>query len=79
MKLVRRLVLAALKHNIHFKAKHIPGKTNVICDLLSRFSFQEAHRIAPWLNANPVVVPSHLLTLTNALLQASLSPASLIL
>lgn len=63
MKLVRRLVLAALKHNIHFKAKHIPGKTNVIYDLLSRFSFQEAHHIAPGLNANPVVVPSHLLTL----------------
>lgn len=59
MKLVRRLVLAALKHTIHFKAKNIPGKTNVICDLLSRFSFQEAHRIAPWLNANSVVVPSH--------------------
>jgi hypothetical protein len=58
-----RLVLAALKHNIHFKAKHIPGKTNVIYDLLSRFSFQEAHHIVPWLNANPVVVPSHLLTL----------------
>jgi hypothetical protein len=63
MKLVKRLALAALKHNIHFKAKHIPGKTNVIFDLLSRLSFQEAHHIAPWLNANPVVVPSHLLTL----------------
>ena len=63
MKLVRRLVLRALKHNIHFRSKHIPGKTNIICDLLSRFSFQEAHRIAPWLNSTPVQVPLHLLVL----------------
>ncbi|VDI41983.1 Hypothetical predicted protein [Mytilus galloprovincialis] len=63
MKLVRRMVLSAMKFNIHFRAKHIAGKTNVVCDLLSRFSFQEAHRIAPWLNLNPVTVPLHLLNL----------------
>lgn len=61
MKLIRRMVLSSLQFNIFFRAKHIPGKTNVICDLLSRFSFQEAHRIAPWLNATQEVVPSHLL------------------
>jgi hypothetical protein len=63
MKLVRRLVLASLKFNIYFCSKHIPGKLNVVCDLLSRFSFQEAHRIAPWLNKNPEAVPPHLLKL----------------
>ena len=63
MKLVRRLVLASLKCNIHFKAKHIAGKTNVVCDLLSRFSFQETQQIAPWLNRKPVLVPQHLLSL----------------
>lgn len=47
MVLVRRLVLASLKHNIHFRAKHIPDKHNKICDLLSRFSFQEALSLAP--------------------------------
>ncbi|XP_071150453.1 uncharacterized protein [Mytilus edulis] len=63
MRLIRRLVLAALKYNIYFRAKHIPGKTNVICDLLSRFSFQEAHQIAPWLSPTPVVIPPQFLHL----------------
>jgi hypothetical protein len=30
MRLVRRLVIAALTYNIVFRAKHIKGKTNVI-------------------------------------------------
>ena len=63
MKLVRRLVLASLKFNIYFCAKHIPGKHNVVCDLLSRFSLQEAHRIAPWLSKTPENVPPHLVRL----------------
>jgi hypothetical protein len=63
MKLVHRLVLSALKYNIQFRSKHIPGKTNIVCDHLSRLSFQEAFQIAPWLNPTPVTVPSHLLTL----------------
>jgi len=63
MKLVRRLVLASLKFNIHFRAKHIAGKTNTVCDLLSRFSFQEARRLAPWLSQNPISIPQHLLNL----------------
>ena len=63
MKLVRRLVLASLKFNMFFRAKHISGKSNIVCDLLSRFSFQEAHQIAPWLSKQPVVVPSHLVNL----------------
>ena len=37
---VRRMVLSAPRFNIHFRAKHIPGKTNVVCDFLSRFSLQ---------------------------------------
>ena len=36
-RLVRRLVLAGLKFNVLFKAKHIPGKSNVVADHLSRF------------------------------------------
>lgn len=50
MRLVRRLVIAALTHNILFKAKHIAGKSNCIADHLSRFKFQEARAIAPWLD-----------------------------
>ena len=61
MSLVRRLVLAALKYNVLFKAKHIPGFTNVVADHLSRLSFQEARAVAPWLDAAPTPVPPHLM------------------
>lgn len=57
MKLVRRLVLATLKHNIHFRAKHIPGKHNVIADRLSRFQFQAAFQSAPQLNHKQTPIP----------------------
>ena len=63
MRLVRRLVLASLKHNIYFRAKHIPGNHNVVCDLLSRFSFQKVRLIAPWLSPKQTIVPVQFLTL----------------
>lgn len=63
IKLVRRMVLAALKFNIHFRSKHIAGKTNTVCDLLSRFSFQETRRLAHWLSQNPISIPPHFLKL----------------
>ena len=47
-------------HNIHFAAKHIAGKFNVIADALSRF--QEVPRCAaPWLNENADQVPPEML------------------
>lgn len=52
MRLVRRLVLACLFHNIHFKAKHIEGKMSVTADRLSRFQFQAACNSAPHRSAN---------------------------
>ena len=61
MKLVRRLILAALKYNVHVRSKHMPGKSNAVCDLLSLFSLQEAHYLATWLDRNPTVVPAHYL------------------
>ena len=60
MSLVRRLVLASLKYNVYFRAKHIPGKHNVICDLLSRFYLQKARVLAPWLDKEASIVPPHL-------------------
>lgn len=36
MKLIRRLVIQALRFNIFFSARHIPGLRNVIADKLSR-------------------------------------------
>ncbi len=53
MTLLRKLVLAALKFNIVFRAKHIPGKCNVVCDALSHFQLQKARAWAPWLETKP--------------------------
>lgn len=61
MKLIRRLVLGALTHNILFKAKHIAGKSNKLADHLSRFKFQEVFQIAPHLHHIQTVVPKDLL------------------
>lgn len=61
MPLVRRLVVAALTHNILFKAQHIPGFTNVVADRLSRFQFQEARTVAPWLDQRQTEIPQQLL------------------
>ena len=37
MKLVRRLVLLLISHNIFLHSEHIPGLKNVLCDRISRF------------------------------------------
>lgn len=58
MRLLRRLVLVALRHNIWFRAKHIAGKSNIVADRLSRFDFQAAREAAPWLDKDPAVVPT---------------------
>jgi hypothetical protein len=57
MRLVRRLVLSCLSHNIYFRSKHIPGKSNLIADSLSRFKFQEAHQLEPFLDRHPNPIP----------------------
>ncbi|XP_062593507.1 uncharacterized protein LOC134254984 isoform X1 [Saccostrea cucullata] len=63
MKLIRRLVLTALSHNILFRAKHIAGKSNTLADHLSRFKLQEAFQIAPHLSPVQTEVPKDLLTI----------------
>ena len=37
MKLLRRLVLFSLRHNILFRATHLAGKFNILPDLLSDY------------------------------------------
>ena len=64
MILVRRLVVTSLKFNILFKSKHIPGKHNVIPDLLSRFQTETALQKAPWLNKLPTQLPEYILPWT---------------
>ena len=61
MRLVRRLLVTALKFNVYFKYKHIPGKTNVIADKLSRFQEGAARQMAPWLQMQPTKMPATLL------------------
>jgi hypothetical protein len=55
------MVLAALTFNIVFRAKHIAGKSNVTADHLSRFQFQKARQLAPWLTASKTTIPDHLI------------------
>ena len=56
MNMVRYLVLTLLTYNIDLRAKHIPGKSNIICDLLSRFQTHKARRLLPALHQSPVTV-----------------------
>lgn len=61
MKLVRRLVLCAMKHNILFRCRHLSGRLNTLADSLSRFKFQEAFLLGPHLAQMPVPVPRELM------------------
>lgn len=60
MQMVRYMVLQCLKHNIVFGAKHIPGKSNVLADSLSRLQVAEFHRLAPNALKHPTEVPTDL-------------------
>ncbi|MES9881498.1 MAG: reverse transcriptase domain-containing protein [Sedimenticola sp.] len=63
MRLVRRLVLLSMKHNILFRAVHVPGKANKVADFLSRFQFQAAFQCAPQLQRVPLKLPPEMLTI----------------
>ena len=58
MRLIRWMVATAIRHNVCFSAKHIPGHTNVIADLLSRLSVPQAQAMAPWLASTPEEIPA---------------------
>ena len=61
MALVRPLVLACLRHNILFKASHIPGLINTEADLLSRLKVNDFKRIRKQdINPAPDELPAHL-------------------
>lgn len=61
MKLIRRLVVTSMTHNILFRAKFIAGKTNTVADCLSRFQFQKARKVAPWLSPQETQIPTSLI------------------
>ena len=56
MKLLRRLVLCSLRHNILFRATHLPGKFNILPDLLSRLQIDQFLERAPDMNSQPEVM-----------------------
>ena len=60
MLMVRFMVLHCLNHNIVFRAKHIPGKNNVLADSLSRLQVTEFRRLAPNAQKYPTCIPDNL-------------------
>ena len=73
MQLVRTLTLKCLKLNIIIKGCHVPGKSNRICDALSRFQLQEFRRLAPMATHKPCQVPDLLWNIFSSELENSLS------
>ena len=61
MSLVRPLVLTCLRHNILFRAEHIPGKLNIEADLLSRLKVKEFKEVATRARPEPDKIPANLL------------------
>ena len=53
MKLLRRLVLYTLKHNILFRSIHISGKSNFLPDMLSRLQIPQFRKAAPGMRPKP--------------------------
>ena len=61
MHLMRRLTLAACRHHFSFSARHVPGHSNAAADALSRFRFQEFHRLRPTADPLPTTLPPSLI------------------
>ncbi len=61
MVFIRHLVLTCLRHNILFRAKHIPGFLNVQADYLSRFQVEEFKALRPDAENCPTLIPENLL------------------
>ncbi len=59
---VRQLVLAWLKFNILFRAKHVPGAKNTLADALSRLQVSKFRELAPaGVQIYSSVIPAQLL------------------
>ena len=62
MALLRRLSLLAAQHCFSFTATRIAGKLNPVADVLSRFKFQEFHRLVPHAASAATPIPADLLS-----------------
>ena len=61
MRMLRSLIVCAMRHNIVFTSKWISTHDNTLADLLSRNSLSQARVIAPWLQPHPEQIPQHLM------------------
>ena len=61
MALLRPLILCSLRHNILFKARHVPGLQNSRADFISRFQIDSFKAITPDADPFPTPVPTNLL------------------
>lgn len=59
--LLRELVLQCLKHNILFRAVHVPGVLNVKADALSRLQVTKFKSLGQGMDHDRTLVPPHLL------------------
>ena len=64
MHLVRRFVLCCMKYNLLIKAVHLPGKQNLLTDLISRSQVTKFLAMAPWMDREPTPVPPSLLRIS---------------
>ncbi len=61
MSLLRRIIVIAMLQDINICGVHIPGRHNVIADLLSRFQVAKALAMGPWLRPLPVEIPKRMM------------------
>ena len=57
MVLVRHLVLLCLQHNIVLSTNHIPGKSNLLADKLSRGQVAQFRSLHSTAEASPTIIP----------------------
>ena len=60
MIIVRLIVLTCMQNNIFIRSQHLPGKSNILPDLLSRNQVQRARQMFPFMDPLPAQVPQHL-------------------
>ena len=58
--LVRQLVLICLSQNIYFRARHVPGRHNVLADSLSRLQVERFLSLTRGMDSSPTTIPPHL-------------------